>query len=132
MPLLFLSLIIFTGCSGGKVGVSGKVTFEDGTPLSKGEVTFQTGDYSASGKVNPDGTYTISSTGNNDGLKPGLYKVTVIAVEYDSNLDLTDDPNRKVAGPKVLVDPKFNSVETSGLSCDVKGKTTYDIKVTAP
>lgn len=129
---VLLACVFSIGCGSGHVGVSGKVTFPDGSPLTKGEVTFQQGTFAASGKVQPDGTYTIGSLGVKDGLPKGEYVVTVKAIEYSSDTELSEDKAPVKNSARSLVDPKFFSPETSGLKCDVKGKTTYNIPVTAP
>lgn len=55
-------------------------------------------------------------------VPPGTYQVTVSAsLDTDSN-----------AIPVDLVDPKFNDPGTSGLTCEVKENTIFDITVTKP
>ena len=116
-------LLAFSGC--GNPQVKGTVTFEDGTPLTSGGVVFIKGMYTASATIKPDGTYILSQIRQRDGVPPGLYKVTVQA-QYSGNLD---DPGAPWFD---LIDPKFANPETSGLTCDVKSSTTYDITVTEP
>jgi hypothetical protein len=123
-------VILLTGCSS-NTKVTGKVMFEDGTPLTTGEVRFEaSGGFLASGRIQPDGTYTMGSLTEKDGVPKGSYKVSVFAMEYPDvkpGADLT-----KVPSPKSLVAKKFTSGETSGLECKVDGKTTFDIKVEKP
>jgi len=122
---LFL-VVCCLGCGGGKgFSVSGKVTFSDGTPVPSGQVTFSSSNVTAGGGILPDGTYTVSTS-----VPAGTYKVTVMALE-----NTMSDPNVSVedAKPaKSLVDPKYNNPETSGLVCEVKGKTSFPITVEAP
>ncbi len=126
-------LLASLGCGGGGVGVSGKVTFEDGTPLTTGEVAFRTNSFAATGKINPDGTYSLSSSKEGDGVPKGTYQVTVKAIQsVDPPPGALSDPNYKPEPAKILVDLKFADPAKSGLSCEVSGKTTYDIKVTPP
>lgn len=126
--VLGLVLCFVVGCGGTNVGVSGKVTFSDGTPLTKGEVQFLTATYVASGTIQSDGSYTIGSTTQNDGLPAGTYSVTVNKAFGDSGV--TAAVSAIDAKPMLpLINPKYNSATTSGLTCDVKGKTTFDITV---
>ncbi|MDR1486238.1 MAG: hypothetical protein LBT09_15655 [Planctomycetaceae bacterium] len=58
-----ISLLFVIGCGLPTSPVSGKVTFEDGTPLTSGEVVFalnNTEEYFAKGKINSDGTYSLA------------------------------------------------------------------------
>lgn len=126
-------LFVFTGCGGGGVNVSGKVTFEDGTPLTMGEVAFQTASFIATGLIQPDGTYTLGSLKAGDGVPKGTYNVTVKAVSSPPvPPGALSDPNYKPAPAKHLIDLKFASQSTSGLTCQVDGKTTFNITVTPP
>ena len=120
--LFFVALLLFlTGC--GDPQVKGTVTFDDGTPLTTGGVMFVDGSYTATGAIKPDGSYVLSSLTLGDGVKSGNYKVTVSA-QTGGGID---------EGPVVnLVDVKFADPATSGLTCDVKGATTYNITVTKP
>ncbi|MGL4944286.1 MAG: hypothetical protein ACRC46_13980 [Thermoguttaceae bacterium] len=120
-------LCLVVGCGDGNVGVTGKVMFPDGTPLTKGDVHFSTPTYVASGKIQSDGSYVIGSQTQNDGLPPGTYSVTVNKAFDDSGTAALSAIDSKPAKP--LIDPKYNSPTTSGLTCDVKGKTTFDITV---
>jgi hypothetical protein len=80
-------LCLFAGCSGppGMQKVTGKVTYDDGS-IPTGEfamVRFESvaGTHAegqskgASGKIGPDGTYTLTTIENNDGAYVGEYKV---------------------------------------------------------
>ena len=103
--------------------MKGTVKFDDGTPLSEGCVVFVGDKTQAIGNIKSDGSYTMYETKPGDGVTPGSYRVTVTAQTGGSS-----DGEPLVD----LVDPKFASSGTSGLSCDVNGATTYDITVTKP
>ncbi|MDR1491844.1 MAG: hypothetical protein LBT05_03865 [Planctomycetaceae bacterium] len=74
-----------TGCGVPNSPVSGKVTFEDGTPLTTGEVIFALSDsneYFTKGKIGVDGNYTlveqvIGKESGKSGCKPGEYRVFI-------------------------------------------------------
>ena len=122
-----LCALLLQGC-GNQVSVKGKVTFPDGAPLTRGEVRFQTGTYMATGNIQPDGTYILSSLGTNDGILKGAYAVTVLAFEESSGGTLSGDVE-SVKPPESLIDLKFNSPNTSELTCDVQGATEFNITV---
>ena len=123
---LFLSI---SGC-GSKVSVSGKVTFDDGSPLTTGEVRFETSGFMSSGKIQPDGTYQLGSISEKDGIPKGTYGVTVHAMDESGMTPgmLPED----APPPKSLVAPKFGSTNTSELTCEVKGSTVFNITVQKP
>jgi len=109
-----LSLVCMLGCgglgSGGGYNVGGKVTFPGGKPLTRGQVTFTSGYFTGTGDVfGESGTYSISGP-----VPAGKYKVAVQASDNS------------------LIDPKYNDPETSGLVCEVKGPTGFDIQVEPP
>ena len=129
--LAFCGVILIVsvlGC-GNKVQVTGKVTFPDGAPLNTGNVIFDDGREQAKGAISEDGTYRLSSMNPNDGIKPGEYKV------YITNaFSLGGAPVSATSVPKPtnLIDTKFTSSATSGLQCQVKGNTVFNIEVTKP
>ncbi|MDR1484671.1 MAG: hypothetical protein LBT09_07585 [Planctomycetaceae bacterium] len=126
--VLFL-LVSAVGCSG-KAKVTGKVTFSDGTPLTSGEVRFESSGYLAAGKIQSDGSYRMGSIRDTDGVPKGSYRVSVYALDYShipQEIDIADAPPAKS-----FVAEKFLSGETSGLICEVKGTTKFDITVEKP
>jgi hypothetical protein len=64
------------------VPVKGKVTYK-GKPLEKGIVRFEPDGYGrmASGNLQADGTYTLSTVKNGDGAVLGIHKVYVTGVD---------------------------------------------------
>jgi hypothetical protein len=118
---LIFSLAV-TGCSNGFIAINGKVTFEDGSPLTKGGIAFSTETFMADGKIQPDGTFTLTSLKPGDGLPPGNYKVTIRASETDAY--------EKTAN---LVDPLFGDVTKTPLTAEVTaGQRKFDFKVSKP
>ena len=145
---LFVFFVVsgITGCGSGLVNLRGTVTFsDDGSPLTTGFVIFDNGKDRARGKIKEDGTYTVGSLSDTDGLKPGHYRVYVQAIGPDPSGALapmnTSAPSPGMASisdanvPRlrqqvVLVDSKFSSADTSGLECNVdKSTKTYNIVV---
>ena len=123
-----ISALLLQGC-GNQVGVSGKVTFPDGAPLTRGEVRFQSPTFMASGNIQPDGSYVLSSLGTNDGIPRGTYTITVTAFEDIGDTSGMDIEKGNVPVARSLIDMKYNSTETSGLSVDVQGSMVHNITV---
>ncbi|MCL2623534.1 MAG: hypothetical protein FWD31_07710 [Planctomycetaceae bacterium] len=135
-----------TGCGNGLVNLRGTVTFsDDGSPLTTGFVIFDNGKDRARGKIKENGTYTVGSLSDNDGLKPGHYRVYVQAIGSDPSGALAP-MDTSAAGPGMaspsdaniprlrqqvaLVDSKFSSADTSGLELNIDRSTkSYDIVV---
>ena len=124
--LLLMSLLSpLVGC-GGHVGLEGKVTYsDDGSPLTVGTVVFKKGSRISQGDLRADGTYTIGSLADEDGLPPGEYLVYV----YGAEKILVPASGSGPAVTEPLIDPKYFNVETSGLSIEVKRKTQFDFQV---
>lgn len=102
-----------------QIPVSGKITV-GGEPLKLGVITFNPKDSGRSGfgKINPDGTYQISSTGTNDGLAPGEYVVTI-------------DASETKAADEVEV-PKTLEEEMAGVGAVVAGNQRVQVRHHAP
>ena len=114
--LLLLCVVVLSvsviGCSG-HVGLSGRVVYSDGEPVATGEVQFYTPTFVARATIRPDGTFVTGSYGERDGLPPGTYAVAIVSTEPD--------------GFTPLVDPKFSSQATSGLTITID-RTTRNIE----
>lgn len=112
LPLLGLLI----GCGESFYPVRGRVTFEDGTPLTQGTVVFESlgkpgpETISARGEIQPDGSYELSTDGDNDGVPPGKYRV-LVAPLVDIN---SPTPERSIP-----INRRYSSFTTSGLECDV-------------
>lgn len=146
-PLVIVAVCLL-GCGTGNVPVSGKVTYEDGTPFTQGgTIQFLTGtgyeSFMLRTPVSFDGTY---NTGTKGGLPPGSYQVRVRASLPDADgPDLAGiDPddaaavNKATAAfkpappPKPEIEAKFMEFETSGLTVVIDPSvTTFDAKIGA-
>ena len=113
--LLTCSLLVAVGCGSRYYPVQGKVTLEDGKPLTKGMVVFENTDGTemARGMIQTDGRYQLSTGKPGDGVKPGRYRVLVSA------LDMTDVPDEL---KKLPFDIKYTRFQTSGLEFEVKAE----------
>lgn len=129
------AFVIVCLCGCGNPKVKGKVSFPDGSPLTQGTVCFESDNYVASGIIQPDGTYTLGGDKAGDGVPPGTYKVFITnAMTMDASN--TRDASLSQAGTLAklikLIDAKYESPSTSGLTVNVEGAMTYDITVEKP
>jgi len=134
---LLLGFVFFaTGC--GQPKVTGTVTYSDGTPLERGSVNFQTEKHAAMGAIGKDGRYTIGGVKVGDGVPPGTYMVFITgAMGIDaSNVPELQPGLAMVSGVTAaimpLIDMKYERPETSGLTCEVKSTTVFNIVVKRP
>lgn len=124
-----------TGLSGCNYGpplgqVSGRVTL-DGTPLRFGKVMFQNtqGGQPATGDIESDGSFVLSTFSPGDGAIVGTHRVRVVC--YSSQ----DPTKRSVDGPagdalgELLVPEKYSSLGASGLSAEVPAEGLVDFIV---
>lgn len=83
--LVSLALVGLVGCGGPyDASVTGVVKL-DGSPLSRGTVTFNPTSQGAQayGRINGDGSYVIH-TGREEGISSGDYRVTIVSREAPS------------------------------------------------
>jgi hypothetical protein len=127
---LALLLAAATGCGARTTyPVRGKVVFKDGTPLTGGLVVFRPVDeklqVSARGDIQHDGSFILSTYHEGDGAVPGKYQAAI-----------TPPPRRKIREKPVekpIVDPRFESYDTSGLEFEVKRESNnFKIEVDKP
>lgn len=130
LALACLALWIGCGKSGGPttVPVAGKVTCQ-GQPLTTGTVTFvptAAKGRPASGDLQADGTYRLSSFSAGDGAMPGDYKVVVVSLKSGPTLE-------KPRQPEVSAVPKkYAASGTTDLTATVKAgenrEFNFDLK----
>ena len=119
-------LLLAVGCGGGMAQVKGKVKFKDGSDvgvLAGYTVTFESEDAKSSsiGEIGPDGSFQLSTLGQNDGAPPGKYRVVITPPG-------SSDPERPP--PKSQIPAKYHSFETSGLTAEIKpGRNTIELEV---
>lgn len=127
--LLLGAALLLGGCQkNGPVPVAGKVKFSDGG-IPQGEISeivFEPEDLGsgnenvkgASGKIQPDGSFTITTLNPGDGAYPGKYKVTLKVFE-------------SYVTQKSLVEAKFVRKATTPLAAEVPagGKRDFEFIV---
>lgn len=127
LALFFLVFIV--GCGAARYPVSGRVTYEDGTPVEQGNVV---GEATVNGKlvavqgsISKDGSYSWGANYPGEGALPGDYKVIVQPRELGEQ--------EISAGKLPDVDSKYGKYESSGLKFEVKPeKNEFNIKVSRP
>jgi hypothetical protein len=127
LPALALVLLPLTGCGPGNTApVSGTVAYDDGSPVTGGEIILHPVDdakaTSPIAYIRPDGTFEVFTAKPGDGARVGKYRVTVTPP--------TDD-----YGPRnpLPIDRKFGDPATSGFECEVvPGPNTLTLKVHRP
>ena len=140
MVLLCGVFLTLAGCGKG-FSVGGKVTFPDGSPLTVGFVCFDTPTMTLIGVINSSGEYKISGASPQEGVPAGEYQVYIAGAVKSGNENagptvLDADGNalvKTIEKPDIpLIHSKFTTKSSSGLKCEVKGKTTFNIEVTKP
>ena len=134
--LICLMFALFVGCDFGGAAVypvSGKVVFQDGSPLTTGgQVIFESlnndgATHHAMGAIAGDGTFEIKMA-NANGVLPGKYRC---------KLRGTADPSRSTMENRMpataRIHPRFEQYATSGLEFEVKPeKNHFEIRVEPP
>ncbi len=126
-PCLLLLCVLFGCGSPGMQQVTGKVTYEDGS-VPQGEIkvirfepiagTHADGQSKgASGDLQPDGTYRLTTIEKNDGAYVGEYKICFTIL-------------KTYVGRETLVDPNFTTVTTTPLTAKVTtGTNQFDFTI---
>ncbi len=117
------------GCAAKKYPIHGRVTTEDGKPVTEGIVVFESVPADgalpvmARGRIQPDGTYALSTEKPGDGVPGGKYRALLVPPEPD-----VDGPAKPPA-----FDKRYTAYATSGLAYEVgNGPTEIVIMVAAP
>ncbi len=132
--LIKLSLIatacLFAGCTGGRVPLTGKVVYEDGSPVVEGtligEGTIDGKAVSVQGIIERDGTFKVGTKLPGDGALPGEYKFIIMPPALgDSEL---------AEGKKPAVAGKYTNFETADIHYQVLNdqKNEMEIIVSKP
>ncbi|MCI0455903.1 MAG: hypothetical protein L0Z62_02845 [Gemmataceae bacterium] len=115
LPVAALLLSAIAGCGSGLHPVRGKVTLDDGKPLTKGLVIFEgkQGEKTvmARGVIQTDGSYRLSTHTPGDGAPPGKYRVLIAPME---DVDAPDNERR------LAFDSRYTDFNTSGLEFEVQ------------
>jgi len=136
LTLLILALCV--GC-GKNVPLKGKVLDEDGNPITVGMVNFVSDKGLSRAKIQSDGSYTVGTLKETDGLPPGTYKVYVSGAEIamppqgPPKLDSMGQPIQQMGSYKKLVATKYTTEEDTPLTCEIPAPgNRYDVVVEKP
>lgn len=130
------SLMLCSGCFGQKgletAPVTGVVTY-NGKPLPYGRVSFRPQAGSpATGDIQSDGSFSLSTYGNGDGAIVGTHQVSITATEADAGNMAETAVNTEMVVPKSLIPKKYTSFSTSEIIAEVvasgENKFTLELK----
>jgi len=141
--ILALFCVFLVGC-GGRAQVSGKITFEDGSPLTVGDVAAESTDgVRVIGTLAEDGTYTLFEGKPGDGIPSGRqYKIFIAnAVQIIPSKQMIKDEREgggMMPGPDTvipLIQADYSIPSTTPVTLDIprgSPKITHDITVKKP
>jgi hypothetical protein len=126
---LAIAAVVVAGCGGNDkktAVVRGTVTY-NGKAVPNGTISFIPADgRSATGEIEPDGSYTLTTYRKGDGAILGQHKVVIVAMEKTSNRL----PEARNPLPPSIIPLKYTSLATSDLRADVKDQeNTIDFKL---
>lgn len=122
-----VSLALSTGCGGGNdmVPIRGEVTFK-GQPLTRGIVNYVPAEQgkgrTASGPLQPDGTFVMTTQKAGDGVAPGVYDIFIHSYEENPDAPKTREEIEAAGSAgktpliRSIIPDKYAAPETSGLA----------------
>lgn len=120
---LALVCVLLVGCGGQPTTfvVKGKVVYTDGTPVRFGDIETLAVEQriNARGKIQADGSFTLTTYQANDGALPGLHQAVIIQTTSIPLAAAAKMPPVKHAHGNDI-DPKYRSYSTSGLRFTVE------------
>jgi hypothetical protein len=129
-----MTLACFLGCGGGETcEVTGTVKLKNGTPLPRGRIIFTGGPAGANGRIQEDGSFTMGTYEEDDGAKPGTYKVVIVGATTPETRTYEEMMKGLGEEPKSLIHPKYARSETSDLQVEIEpGTNTLSLEVDPP
>jgi hypothetical protein len=102
LPSILLAAVV--GCGSGLYPVEGKIVYPDGKPatdLAGGTVSFESQELrvNAIGEIDAQGTFRLTTQKQNDGVRPGTYKVGLSPPDPEDRDD--EKPGRKRKVPSI-------------------------------
>ncbi|MCF0233467.1 MAG: hypothetical protein HUK22_00650 [Thermoguttaceae bacterium] len=124
------------GC-GEMAQVTGRVTFPDGKPLTRGQVIFTDDYYMARSDLDKNGEYRLHTLRRNDGIRKGHYRVYFagtlgFAEDEGAEEEQSLDASMVLFSVRPLIDLQYASPNTSGFEVDVKRRSKFDFTVYKP
>ncbi|MCC9605862.1 hypothetical protein LOC68_20795 [Blastopirellula sp. JC732] len=116
--------ILLFGCGRGAgldtAPTTGEVIY-NGKPLPYGSVSFRPkAGTPATGDIQPDGSFTMSTYRDGDGAIVGLNEVLVNVTEAHAGTSKPVDPGMEAPVAKSLIPQKYTAFSTSGITFEVK------------
>jgi len=120
--LLAVAMVLGAGCRGGRLPVApvqGKVLYR-GNPLEFGGVMFQPDvGPPAKGKINPDGTFRLTTYREGDGAVIGVHRVRVTCFDIQRPGYQQAQSEQEAGAGRSLIPRKYTNFATSGLKVEV-------------
>src|SRR5262245_20090346 len=114
--VLTAAVLLLVGCSSSPktAMVRGKVTYQ-GKAVPNGTILFKPASGpSATGELEKDGSYTLTTFRKGDGAVPGKYTVVIVAMQ-DTREAL---PEARAALPPPIIPERYSSAATSELRAE--------------
>ncbi|HEV3238710.1 MAG TPA: hypothetical protein VGZ25_17105 [Gemmataceae bacterium] len=122
LTIVLIAIGLMPGCrdkDAGCTSVQGHVSY-NGKALTRGTIVFTAdcdrggnGDM-VCGEIKPDGSYFLKAK-TQEGMEPGWYRVTILALEAPSTFGDGDNPGE----PRSLLPDKYRDPNLSGLAVEV-------------
>lgn len=124
---LGLFVLCIAGCGGDSnlTKVSGTVTM-DGEPVGPGTVAFAPVDPTgvlASGNVDEEGKFVMSTSNPGDGVRPGEYRVSITIVKEPAH----GDARGNIIPATYLTPERYMNPATSGFTATVEAGKSLDV-----
>ncbi len=128
-----VALLALAGCGQGSglrmYPIRGEVSY-NGKPVTTGSVIYipsGSAGKQAAGKIQPDGTFQLTTRQGNDGAVEGAYQIVVYSLKGQEQGPASRDETetgkaRRPAKPAYMIPEKYARPETSGLTDNVDSK----------
>lgn len=123
-------LFAMVGCDRGPetIPLEGRVTYGN-QPLEFGTVIFQpSSGQPARGKIQPDGTFSLSTFRPGDGVVPGKHLVRITCYETDRPGATVESGQEIPVLGESLIPVKYGNYQTSGLEMEIGPQTKQPVE----
>ena len=119
-----LLVAVLVGCGSGQIPthpVNGKVVFSDGSHPMFGTVEFYNEEHriNARGKIDRNGTFTVTTYEPDDGAVAGDHKIVIIQIVSEPTSQFAKAKAPFVHNHGDIVSTKYLDYRTSDLSCSI-------------
>lgn len=131
--LVVAASLCAAGC-GDRVHVTGRVTFENGQPLTIGQIIFTDDFYMGKSDLDKNGEYSIHTFRRNDGIRKGTYRVYIVGAMRFEETEAIKDPLQDYRFDKSvqLIDMQHTNPDVSGWEFELKKDSRIDLIVYPP